>query len=213
MGGDDAPPRRPRPESHVLDVGCGIGRVAAALTGYLSPQANNRGFDVIKFAVEWCQREIGGQFPNFEFRHVDVFNESYNPTGAVTGAQFSFPYAAGQFDFALATSLYTHLLPDAAERYLAESARVLRPGGTLFSTWYLAGGGDAPAPIMARFPVDRGHYRLQSAEHPASAVSYAEPWVREVFERHQFAVERVVTGKWRGGDGRHNQDFIVARRR
>src|SRR5687768_5417535 len=36
-----------RPEETVLDVGCGVGRMAVPLAGYLSPPGRYEGFDII----------------------------------------------------------------------------------------------------------------------------------------------------------------------
>ena len=46
------------------------------------------------------------------------------------------PFADGFFDFALLVSI-NHLSPSAFDFYQAEAARVLRPEGTYFGTWYL----------------------------------------------------------------------------
>ncbi len=52
-----------RPSDRVLDVGCGVGRMAVPLTRYLSPEGRYEGFDVMANAVEWCQRHITPRFP------------------------------------------------------------------------------------------------------------------------------------------------------
>lgn len=39
------------PHHHVLDVGCGIGRIAIPLTQYLSPEGRYEGFDPVRKAV------------------------------------------------------------------------------------------------------------------------------------------------------------------
>jgi 2-polyprenyl-3-methyl-5-hydroxy-6-metoxy-1,4-benzoquinol methylase len=40
-----------KPEHRVLDVGCGIGRMAVPLTEYLSGPGEYRGFDIVKKGV------------------------------------------------------------------------------------------------------------------------------------------------------------------
>jgi SAM-dependent methyltransferase len=71
-----------RPEDRVLDVGCGIGRLARALTGYLSVDGAYAGFDVNADGVEWCRRRYA-HFPQFAFVHADVRNARFNPGGAI----------------------------------------------------------------------------------------------------------------------------------
>jgi len=41
----------------VLDLGCGIGRTALAMTGFLQPPGTYTGLDTIRFAIRWCQRQ------------------------------------------------------------------------------------------------------------------------------------------------------------
>ena len=74
---------------------------------------------------------------------VDVRSEVYNPSGSVAPERFRFPYDDGAFTFALASSLFTHLVPAALERYLSELARVLEPGGRLMATFFLVADGDS----------------------------------------------------------------------
>ena len=85
----------------------------------------------------------------FAFVHADLRNTAYNPGGALDADSYRFPYGDGAFDLVIATSLFTHLLPAAAEHYLSEAARVLAPGGRLFCTWLLFSA-DRPAPPRSR---------------------------------------------------------------
>ena len=66
---------------------------------------------------------------NFRFQVADLYNRRYNPHGAHAATEYRFPYDDARFDFAILTSVLTHLLEDEADHYLAETARVLKPGG------------------------------------------------------------------------------------
>ena len=68
-----------QPDDHILDVGCGVGRIAIALLDYLSDAGEYRGFDIMYDAVQWCQKNISSQSANFQFLHSDVYNGVYNP--------------------------------------------------------------------------------------------------------------------------------------
>lgn len=39
---------------HVLDAGCGIGRIAIPLTKYLLANGEYWGFDIVKSGINWC---------------------------------------------------------------------------------------------------------------------------------------------------------------
>jgi SAM-dependent methyltransferase len=95
----------------VLDVGCGIGRMAIPLTKYLSKEGGYWGFDIVKSGIDWCQSHISPRFNNFHFQHSDVYNSHYNPTGKVRAQNFRFPFNEESFDFVFLTSVFTHMLP------------------------------------------------------------------------------------------------------
>jgi SAM-dependent methyltransferase len=50
-----------RPEDRVLDVGCGVGRLARPLAGYLSLDGAYAGFDVSAAGIRWCTQHYLGQ--------------------------------------------------------------------------------------------------------------------------------------------------------
>src|SRR5688572_22585232 len=97
-----------QPHHRVLDVGCGVGRMAVGLTDYLTPPGSYDGFDTVPEGIEWCQRQITPRFPHFRFRHADVYNEHYNARGRFTASEYKFPYADDSFDFVFLASVFTH---------------------------------------------------------------------------------------------------------
>ena len=206
------------PGHRVLDVGCGIGRMAVPLTEYLEGKGSYEGFDVSREGVAWCRRAISTRFPHFRFLHVDVANSEYNPGGRVAPGGFRFPYPDASFDFVFATSLFTHLLPDAAARYLAEIGRVLAPGGRAFATAFLMS-------VEARDAIDRGgtSYRftfaipgafLHDAAAPESAVAYEEAEFLRLLGNAGLSLRGDFhRGTWPGRSGPSFQDIVVADRR
>jgi SAM-dependent methyltransferase len=94
------------------------------------------GLEVIKESVEYGNQVFDG-LGNIRFDWLDVVNPMYNPAGAQLPEQVEFPYGDSSFDFAVASSLYTHLERlDVAERYVTETARVLRDGGSAFMSFF-----------------------------------------------------------------------------
>ena len=84
-----------QPDDKVLDVGCGVGRMAIPLTDYLSSDGEYRGFDIVKKGIEWSQNRISTQFNNFNFTHSNVYNQYYNRLGTVQAKDYQFPYDDG----------------------------------------------------------------------------------------------------------------------
>jgi SAM-dependent methyltransferase len=111
--------------------------MAYMLAHYLEPSTRYEGFDIMKPLVQWAQGAISCTAPHFQFKHVDVYNKHYNPTGTIRGSAFRFPYPDESFDLILLTSVFTHMLPDEVRHYLDEFRRVLKPGGHCFTTCFL----------------------------------------------------------------------------
>jgi SAM-dependent methyltransferase len=206
------------PGDRVLDVGCGIGRVARALAGHLAQDGAYAGFDVSADAVAWCARRYARRHPNFEFAHLDVRNDRYNLGGSTLARDARFPYDDASFDVAVATSVFTHLLSDEADRYLAETARVLRPGGRLLATFFLlddaARRRQREGAAAIAFPHEHWPAAFADADLPQSAVAYDEAWVRERLAAHGLTPRpETLRGSWSGHPGAAGfQDVLVAER-
>ncbi len=205
------------PGDRVLDVGCGIGRMAMPLTGYLEG-GSYAGFDVGRAMVRWCQRTITPRWPNFEFAWASVYNGKYNPFGRETGTEYRFPYADASFDFAFATSLFTHLLREETRHYLDETARVLRPGGHCLLTFFVLTP-EAERELAAgrtmldfRHPVAGG--LTTNAAEPEAALAYPVADLRLWLEEAGLRLrEPIHHGLWANTpDGLTLQDIVVAER-
>ena len=205
-----------RPDERVLDVGCGPGRVARVLAGYLS-RGSYEGFDVMPEAVDWCRRTINRRHPNFRFTHVDLRNEMYNREGSIEPSSFVFPYPDADFDLVFLFSVFTHMLPADVERYLSEIARVLRPGGRSLMTFFLLNGESERAIRDGRairsFGVKGDGYRTDSDKVHERAVAYPEAWVRQrLLAAGLMLAEPVRYGSWSGQEASGAQDLILVER-
>lgn len=205
------------PGQRVLDIGCGIGRMAMPLTDYLDA-GSYAGFDVGREMVRWCQRNITARWPNFEFSWAPVYNGKYNPFGTTSGTEFRFPYEDASFDFVFATSLYTHLLRDEAQHYLAETARVLRPGGRCLLTFFLLTP-EAEAEIAAgramlafEHPIEGG--LTTDPAQPEAAVAIPATDLRALLPELGLRLrEPIHHGLWANEPGGLTlQDIVVAER-
>ncbi len=122
-------------DSRVLDVGCGLGRLARPLVDHLT-EGRYTGLDVHRPSIIWCSENYADQ-PRFSFIHMDVFSKEYNPNGPTVDVNASFPVADSAFDFCWSTSLFTHMQIAGTARYLMEQARALVPGGRCWNTYLL----------------------------------------------------------------------------
>ena len=202
-----------RPSDRVLEIGCGIGRMARVLVPVLRPPGSYDGFDIVASGIAWCRERYRETPVPFRFQHADLHNARYNPGGAERADEYRFPSDDEAFDLAIATSVFTHLLAPAAERYLAETARVLAPGGRLFATWFLLGDEQRlnPPPPFQRVEATRPA-ALGDPAIPESAVAYDEVWLRERLVAHDLQLQAIHPGSWSGRPGTSRQDIVLARR-
>lgn len=210
-----------RPSETILDVGSGMGRIAAALTKYLNGDARYEGFDVSPIGINWCKTRITSKFPNFTFKLVNVRNHRYNPYGAFEGSRFRFPYSNETFDFVFATSVFTHMLPQETENYLSEIARVLKDDGRCLVTFFVMTASAAVAEtsrirLHFRYPID-GCWTVDK-KMPEIAVAYDEVLVRKLCQAHRLEIiEPIRYGSWSGrrawsgkSDSVSYQDLVLA---
>lgn len=202
-----------RRTDRVLDVGSGIGRVAIPLTRYLDPAATYDGFDIVKKGVDWCRRHITPRHPNFRFHLADVRSSEYRQRGG-DASRFRFPFAEASFDFAFATSLFTHLMFAETRQYLAEARRVLAPGGRLFATFFLlddfAKSRLASLDPRFHFAHADGAVRYANADNRAAGVAIEQSVLRDLIREAGFAAHEIHYGQWCGREGGVTfQDVVV----
>lgn len=106
-----------RPDSQVVDVGCGAGRLAVQLARH--PGLRYLGTDVVPAVLDHARRRAGR--PDFRFIHVD---------------RVSIPSADGSVDMVCFFSVLTHLLHEESFLYLQEAHRVLKPGGKIVFSFF-----------------------------------------------------------------------------
>jgi SAM-dependent methyltransferase len=198
----------------VLDIGCGIGRTAVALAER-HPRLDYDGFDVVPFAISWIRRRLRDH-PTFRFRHVDLYNDLYNPRGSLAADAFAFPYPDAAFDLIFATSVFTHLPYADLAHYLHESARCLRPGGRIYLTCFLLDDASRAAIADGRTAFGFGHPTPDGATE-----SDVEPDLAVAFDALRFdaavagaglTVAERWTGHWRGGAETELQDACLLRK-
>ena len=101
-----------QPHHHLIDVGCGSGRLAKPLSEH--HHGKYSGFDIVRKLIDYA-REIVGR-PDWRFEVID---------------NISIPETDHCADMVCFFSVFTHLLHEQSYWYLEESIRVLKPGGKI----------------------------------------------------------------------------------
>jgi SAM-dependent methyltransferase len=207
------------PHHRLLDLGCGVGRLAVAVSQYLDDRGSYVGLDTDREAIELCNEWIGSRLPQFTFVWADVFNTTYNRKARAKAARYRFPFDDDSFDFVFSNSLFTHLVPDDALNYFREIGRVLKPGGRTVNTIFLLNeeslalveGGESRQGVLHEF----GELaRVKRPDRPEAWIALDEEFVRRAHEEARLELERVRYGAWSGreesGPGFGSKDIMVA---
>jgi SAM-dependent methyltransferase len=204
------------PDERVLDVGCGIGRMAVPLTKYLNERGCYEGFDIVPDGINWCRKKITPRYPNFRFQLADIFNKKYNPRGRYRASEYHFPYESESFDFVFLTSVFTHMLPDDMEHYFSEISRVIKRSGRCLVTFFLWNEEalrliDAGKSIYD-FKYEGKGFRTIHRDTPESAVAYDERFIRGMYEKFRFTIRKPIHfGSWCGREhALAYQDVVIA---
>ena len=208
-----------KPNEKVLDVGCGIGRMAIPLTRYINEKGSYEGFDIVDYGIDWCEKKITSRYPNFQFQLASIYNKTYNSRGKYKASEYKFPYDDESFDFIFLTSVFTHMLPKDVENYFSEIARVLRKEGRCLITFFLLN----PESInlidkklsTLDFVYDIGGCLTTDKNEPESAVAYDESSLLSLYAKHGLNILGPIHyGSWCGRETFLSyQDIIIGRKK
>ncbi len=188
-----------QPTHDLLDIGSGIGRTAVRLTQFLNTDGSYEGFDVVQKGVDWCQKKISPDFPNFKFQYVPLHNDLYN-TNSQKANQFTFPYSENKFDTAFLFSVFTHMRIEEIEHYFQEISRVLKPGGQCLATCFIYN--TALESTIAKrdyfsFPHAGDGFRLMDKEVAGANIAIAEARLEDMISKAGLRKVTFEEGHWR----------------
>jgi ubiquinone/menaquinone biosynthesis C-methylase UbiE len=202
-------------DSAVLDVGCGIGRMAIPFTNYLSAKGRYEGFDIVKVGIDWCTENIHSRFDNFRFKLIPLKNDLYRLDTNEMAAELKFPYEENSFDFVFLTSVFTHMLPMDVENYIKEIQRVLVKDKKCFSTFFII---DEENETMQnnigskKFPYNFGSYYLMDKKVKEANVAFKKSYIIELLKTNNLELTHFIKGNWSGIQNtelNEHQDIVI----
>ena len=204
-----------QPNDSVLDIGSGVGRSAIALSTYLNEYGSYDGFDVVKQGVDWCNKGIGEDFSNFNFKYVPIFNDLYN-ISELKATEFEFPYENASFSKVFSVSLFTHMQIDEIQHYFHEINRVLKSGGQCFSTFFFYDETDEDYIANLKgfgFPHKKVDYRLMNENVKSGNITIHKNKIKQMLENANLEFVNIIDGYWKGQNADNSkteyQDILV----
>lgn len=175
--------------SDVVEIGCGCGRIAHHLRGEWF-KGSYVGVDIDQEMLEWS----AAHFPAAKFSFMPSPNTSktYSAGAAVESAPFVFP-ADWKKDFIYSTSLYTHLLEREMVDYTRESFRILRPGGTMYMSFFCLDTVKRGDRWTFRHKI--GDAYVENLEYPEAAVAYTRDFMENLGRSAGFGDVRILANE------------------
>ncbi len=189
-----------RPEGRILDLGCGVGRLAYKMADYLT-SGHYYGLDISEKAITWLNKNYAILLDNFYFDLLDVNNRRYNPKGALSATEITLPYQNDFFDVVGAFSLFTHMMPPDITNYFEEIRRVLKPDGRAVLTFFCVDDlcPDPPQyetqPFL-RIPTMDDAWAL-NLEMPERGIAFSRALIDTMVQDARLSTVEVVPGFWK----------------
>ncbi len=178
----------------IVDVGCGTGRLAAAISRS-GLHVDYLGIDANAVYVEHCRTSC----PTMEFLHVDVGHPEFNPVGLANTADVAAQVESSGADLVCCLALFNHLWQDEVDQLLLAAGSGLRRRGVLFATCFLHDQSDRGERSID-FAHAFGEDLALDPKRPLANVAHAESAVRSACLSAGLVIrEPLRYGHWRGG--------------
>lgn len=191
-----------RTDSKILDIGCGIGRIAKPYTTYLTKDGEYRGFDILNCGINWCNNKYE-KYPNFNFDYFPMKNDLYNLSTKEQASSFVFPYSVGTYDLALLVSVFTHMQKEEVENYFSEIGKVLKPEGYCYATFFLT----EKSKTSEMFPFAFDDYCLHNLKVKDANVAYNKDYIYKIAKQNSLEVAQEHIGWWHSDKKNQEVDY------
>jgi len=199
----------------VLDIGCGVGRTAIALSTYLNT-GTYCGIDIVPEFIQWCDSNITPKFPNFKFTLADIYHPVYAPKGTHKTHDYDLPYPKNSFDFIFLLSTISELPPKSMRHLIKETARLLKKNGQIFVTTFLLNQGSLKRIATKQHQKGRAFSYdstldcyVTSQTYEEAIFGYDESSFRQVLNDAGLSIQKTIYGFWSGRKSGFSEDIVI----
>ncbi len=210
-----------RSDSRVLEIGCGAGNFAYALTHVLTSGCYF-GIDTSSKNITSCASRFA-QHPNYKFHHVAVALDSYHsllveerlPGSGAQVKHVRLPLLEEHYSLQVSHSVFTHMYTDEVRNYLKQIYVALAPGGISSNTCFImdsfareqVAAGKATHPFVH----EKGGFYWYWAHDPLMGNAFDLDLLMSLYDEAGFKVRKpVLYGTWANRNGPFYQDIVVA---
>ena len=191
----------------ILDVGCGIGRIARPFAKFLSSDGYYCGFDILKSDIEWCKKQYA-DYKNFNFNSFPIINDLYLSQAQCEAKDFNFPFKEKSFDLVILISVFTHMQAAAVKNYFYQISKVLKSGGKIYGSFFLTESDKS----YSLFPYSHDKFCLHNTKVKNANVAYDKEYIYNIAKSFELEVMSERMGWWNNGniDGCFDfQDIVI----
>lgn len=204
---------------HLLDIGCGYGRLAYGLRrrGF---KGSYVGFDILSRHISWLNGNFlaGPDDDQYRFDYLNLYNERYNPAGEKR-TELPISYAEGSFDCLVSLSVFTHFYEEEVVRYVRQLSTSLEDRGLWITTFFCVPPNfdlhDQPTDSnfrLTRQVSDHGY--ICDPDEPLYVIAFKEEFILRLLAQEGLEVVSQRKGRWlTATDSLELQDWFVLRKR
>ncbi len=204
--------------ANVLEIGCGVGRIANGLLHYLNKEGSYWGIDVNPEMINWCHKYIHTRRGNFKFQQIPVINNYYYEKNNNKLNKYDFSFLDNQkFDCVVAMATFNHLRMEDTQKYLQEISSRLKPNGVAYLTFFIID------QCFLRFQQRTKLYQDLQQEHTgiwygyelqSSFTGYEMQTLKEILDDANLKIITYHPGKWaQKKRSRLFQDWMLVERK